>query len=108
MADTLGKIAVLVADGNYSALRELGFPLPALAAMQEAGVQLGQACWDVKQSTSGISVSFFWPITRNGCTHNKELVYKIYKFYNRTLSIVCMTTRRKIVFFFPSFASIYS
>ena len=29
--------------------------------MQEAGVQLGQACWDVKQSTSGISVSFFWP-----------------------------------------------
>ena len=39
----------------------LGFPLPALAAMQEAGVQLGQACWGVKQSTSGISVSFFWP-----------------------------------------------
>ena len=61
MADTLGKIAVLVVDGNYSALRELGFPLPALAAMQEAGVQLGQAYWDVKRSTSGISVSFFWP-----------------------------------------------
>ena len=34
MADALGKIAVLVVDGNYSALRELGFPLPALAAMQ--------------------------------------------------------------------------
>ena len=61
MADTRGKIAVLVVDWNYSALRALGFPLPALAAMQEAGVQLGQACWDVKQSTSGISVSFFWP-----------------------------------------------
>ena len=61
MADTRGKIAVLAVDGNYSTLRELGFPLPALAAMQEAGVQLGQACWDVKQSTSGISVSFFWP-----------------------------------------------
>ena len=29
--------------------------------MQEAGVQLGQACWDVKQSTSRISVSCFWP-----------------------------------------------
>ena len=56
-----GKIAVLVVDGNYSALRALGFPLPALAAMQEAGVQLGQACWDVKQSTSGLSLSFFWP-----------------------------------------------
>ena len=39
-----GKIAVLVVDGNYSVLRALGFPLPALAAMQEAGVQLGQAC----------------------------------------------------------------
>ena len=45
MADTRGKIAVLV-DGNYSALRVLSFPLPALAAMQEAGVQIGQACWD--------------------------------------------------------------
>ena len=63
MADTCGKIAVLVVDGNYSAHRALGFPLPALAAMQEAGVQLGQACWDMKQSTSGISVSFFWPQT---------------------------------------------
>ena len=61
MADTCGRIAVLVVDGNYSALRALGFPLPALAAMQEAGVQLDQACWDVKQSTSGISVSVFWP-----------------------------------------------
>lgn len=45
MADTRGKIAVLV-DGNYSALRALSFPLPALAAMQEAGVQIGQGCWD--------------------------------------------------------------
>ena len=62
-AMTRGKTVVLVVDGNNSALRALGFPLPALAAMQEAGVQLGQACWDVKQSTSGISVSFFWPQT---------------------------------------------
>ena len=60
MADTCGKIAVLVVDGNYCALCVIGFPLPALAAMQEARVQLGQDCWDVKQSTSGMSVSFFW------------------------------------------------
>ena len=58
MLATGGKISVLVVDGNYSALHELGFPL---AAMQVAGVQLGQACWDLKQSTSGMSVSFFWP-----------------------------------------------
>ena len=45
MADTRGKIAVLV-NGNYSVLHVLSFPLPALAAMQEAGVQIGQGCWD--------------------------------------------------------------
>ena len=45
MADKRGKIAVLV-SGNYSALRAQSFLLPALAAMQEAGVQIGQACWD--------------------------------------------------------------
>ena len=54
MANTGGKIAVLVVDGKYSALRELGFPFPAIAVMQEAGVQLEQACWDVKLSSSGI------------------------------------------------------
>ena len=48
MADTRGRIAVLVVDGNYSAIHALGFPLPAFAAMQEAGVELGQACWGVK------------------------------------------------------------
>ena len=29
--------------------------------MQEAGVQLRQACWDVKQSSTGISVNLYWP-----------------------------------------------
>ena len=58
---TCGKIAVLVVDGNHSALCVLCCPLPALTAMQEAGVQLGQACWDVKQSTSG---KFVWNLER--------------------------------------------
>ena len=61
MADTDSTITVLVVEGNYSALHKLGFPLPTLAAMQEAGVQLRQACWDVKQSSTGISVNMFWP-----------------------------------------------
>ena len=54
------KISVLVVDGNYQALRELGSPVRAL---QEVRVQLEQACWDVKQSTLGIfvPVNFFWP-----------------------------------------------
>ena len=51
-------ITVLVVEG---ALHKLGFSLPALAAMQAAGIQLRQVCWDVKQSSTGISVSLFWP-----------------------------------------------
>lgn len=38
-------------------------------------------------------------ITRNVCTYNKSLLYKIYKFYKHTLSIVYMTTRTKIAVF---------
>ena len=61
MAETDSTITVLVVEGDYSALHKLGFPLPALAAMQAASVQLRQVCWDVKQSSTGISVSLFWP-----------------------------------------------
>ena len=56
-------ISVVVADGDYLALRKFGFPLPALASMQEAGVHLRDACWDIKKSLMGVSVSFFWPAT---------------------------------------------
>ena len=55
MAGTDSTRTVLVVEGNYPALRKLGFPLPALAAMQEVGVQLRQACcMDVKQSSTEI------------------------------------------------------
>ena len=60
MAST-SSISVFVLEGNYSVLRGLGFPISALAAMQEAGALIGKACWDVKQSNTGLSVSFFWP-----------------------------------------------
>ena len=60
MAPT-SNISVLVLEGNYSVLHGLGFPISALAAMQEAGVHIREACWDVKQSNTGLSVSFFWP-----------------------------------------------
>ena len=29
--------------------------------MQEVGAQISDACWNVKMSKSGLSVSFFWP-----------------------------------------------
>ena len=41
---------------SYSAFHALGFQLPALGAMQEANIQLGQAYW---QSSSGFPISFF-------------------------------------------------
>ena len=49
-------IAVAVIDGVYSALSQLGFPLPALLSMQEAGYSLCDAC---QTHCSGFSVSFF-------------------------------------------------
>ena len=57
-------IFVVVVDGNYSMLKELGFSLPALAYMQGTKVHLRRACWDIKKSFSGFSVSFFWPATK--------------------------------------------
>ena len=54
-------ISVLVVDGTLGALHRLGFPLPALASMQEAGVQLSRASWNVRKSAAGLSVSLFWP-----------------------------------------------
>ena len=46
-------ISVVVVDGNYSALKKLEFPFPALASMQEGGFHLKEACWDIKKSLIG-------------------------------------------------------
>ena len=64
MADTNSKVTVLVVDENYLPLLAQGFPLSALAAMQEAKVHLGQACLDIQQSSSELSVKFSWPNPR--------------------------------------------
>ena len=55
------KFSGVVVEGIFSCLGGLGFPLPALAAMQWAGAQISAACWDVRKSMSGLSASFFWP-----------------------------------------------
>ena len=53
--------ASFVVEGDYSALLKLDFPLPALVSMQDAGFNLRGACWDMRKSLTGFSVSFFWP-----------------------------------------------
>ena len=60
-------ISVVVVEGELSALHSMGFPLPVLAALQEAKLHLQDACWDLKKSNSGISVSFFWPTVSTNC-----------------------------------------
>ena len=60
-------ISVVVVEGELSALHSMGFPLPVLATLQEAKLHLQDACWDLKKSNSGISVSFFWPTVSTNC-----------------------------------------
>ena len=54
---TCKTITVLVVDGQLGALHKLGFPLPALASMQEGGALLSEASWNVRKSLAGLSVS---------------------------------------------------
>ena len=61
MAPSDSVISVLVVDGEFAALHKFGFPLPALATMQEAGARLTDASWNVRKSCAGLSLSFFWP-----------------------------------------------
>ena len=60
------SVSVLVVDGQLGALHKLGFPLPALASIQEAGALLSEACWNVRKSSAGLSVSLFWPTNPAG------------------------------------------
>ena len=55
------KISVIVVDGVLGALHRLGFPLSALVSMREAGAQLNDASWNIRNTASGLSVSLFWP-----------------------------------------------
>ena len=66
MAAPDSGISVLVVDGQLGDLHKLVFPLPALASMQEAGALLSEACWNVRKSTAGLSVTLFWPTNPPG------------------------------------------
>ena len=59
MADRAVKVAVL--EGDFVALCNLGLPFSISYQLQEKGLKLPDALWTVKSSTSGFSVSLFWP-----------------------------------------------
>ena len=67
MAASDSGLSLLVVDGVLGALHKLSFPLPALASMQEAGSLLSDACWNVRKSSAGLSVSLFWPTSDVSC-----------------------------------------
>ena len=54
-------ISVVVVDGDFLELVKFGFPPVGL---QQAGFNLRSACWDVRKSHTGLSLSFFWPASQ--------------------------------------------
>ena len=59
MAGRAMKVAVL--EGDFVALCNLGLPFSVSYQLQEKGLKLPDALLTVKSSTSGFSVSLFWP-----------------------------------------------
>ena len=72
------SISIIVIDGELSAL-------PALATMQDSGVLLRDASWDIRKSTTGLSVSIFWPSAVTGRGNSKSLNPKPKRIRNRRL-----------------------
>jgi hypothetical protein len=52
---------VAVLEGEFAALRNLGLPLSVSLQLQEMGLKLSTALWTVRSTSSGFSVSLFWP-----------------------------------------------
>ena len=60
MAD--GKRRVSMLEGSFTGLQGVGIPLPVCIHLQDLGLQLEDAQWTTKQSNTGFSISFFWPV----------------------------------------------
>ena len=60
MAD--GRIRVSVLEGSFAGLQGVGIPLPVCIHLQDLGLQFEGAQWTAKQSNTGFSISFFWPV----------------------------------------------
>ena len=77
----------LVLDGCYLHLLSVGVPLPLCVHMQELGLMLGTAQWTAKQSSSGFSVSFFWPASHHPfCSNPRKRRRRRKKHNNRSNS----------------------
>ena len=59
MADRAIKVAVL--EGDFAALSNLRLPLSVSLQLKEMGLKLSTALWTVRSTSSGFSVSLFWP-----------------------------------------------
>ena len=59
MAAKTIKVAVL--EGEFADLCNLGLPFSVSLQLQEKGLKMREALWTVKSSSSGFSVSFYWP-----------------------------------------------
>ena len=60
MAD--GRIRMTVLEGTFTGLQGVGIPLPFCIHLQDLGLQFECAQWTAKQSNTGYSISFFWPV----------------------------------------------
>ena len=58
---TSNRIRVSVIEGYYVSLQEAGLPLSVCIQLQECKLSLRHAQWTARQTSSGFSVSLFWP-----------------------------------------------
>ena len=54
-------IKVVVLEGDFAAISDLGFPFSLSLQLQSFGLKLSEAMWTAKSSSSGFSVSLYWP-----------------------------------------------
>ena len=59
MVDRAIKVAVL--EGDFAAICDLGFPFSLSLQLQSCDLKLSEAIWTAKSSSSGFSVSLYWP-----------------------------------------------
>ena len=58
---TSNRIRVSVIEGYYVSLQEAGLPLSVFIQLQECKLSLRHARWTARQTSSGFSMSLFWP-----------------------------------------------
>ena len=68
MVDRAIKVAVL--EGDFAAICDLGFPFSLSLHLQSCDIKLSEAMWTHKSSSSGFSVSLYWP---SGATLQKQV-----------------------------------